>query len=103
MPFLDRHVLDRALGLADEAFDTRNATKPVVSKLFHGLYGYDAPPKLGFTGIDAARDIPHGTLFDVSALDASDPLARDILWRAFLIEELYDVMRAATLAEAEAS
>lgn len=104
MPFLDRRVLDAALGLDASHFDAQR--KPVVRRIFESLYGYEPPAKMGFTGNSSPEQLfeaPRNVL-DSGILEALVPtrLTASLLWRAFLVEELYAVMSAPSLADVEA-
>lgn len=111
-PFLDRRLIDHALGLPPEALGADDGVeKPVVRALYHARFGRAPRRKRGFSG--AARP-PDGEVeqlaraclergpraVDVAALQAAlhqpagQPGRATLLWRVVLLEELLDVLRA---------
>jgi hypothetical protein len=108
MPFLDRRVIDAALGLSDlELAPRRGLEKPAVREIFARLFGTTAPRKRGFSGVEQPGEPAlrawieevrrRGTrVVDAETLAAlgraESWMERTLAWRGLLLEECYDLL-----------
>lgn len=110
-PFLDRRLIDCALGLPEEELSAADGTeKPVVRGLYRARFRREPRRKRGFTGVARPPAVEVEALarewlergprtVDAAALGAlvaqpeERPGRTTLLWRVVLLEELEDVLR----------
>ena len=110
-PFLDRQLIDCALGLPEEALATADGPeKPVMRALYRARFGREPRRKRGFSGVArppaaeveaqaraclerGPRTVDASGLVALLAQPAGRPGRETLLWRVVLLEELLDVLR----------